>query len=84
MVLKLALLAGLLFITVKLFRKPKSVEEKRETELESAVETVQDPVDGTFVGKDTEFKVKYYDKVYYFGSKENMDKFIEDKKGEEK
>jgi len=81
MILKLALLAGLLFITVKLFRKPKGVE-KKQTEVDNTVETVQDPVDGTFVGKDTEFKVKYYDKVYYFSSKENMDKFIEEKKGQ--
>jgi YHS domain-containing protein len=48
------------------------------------VETVQDPVNGVYVGTDTEFKVKYYDKLYYFSSKESMDEFIAQKKGEEK
>lgn len=80
MIMKLAVAALLAFLAFKLFRKPAGVESK-PTETD-AVETVQDPVNGVFVGKDTEFKVKYYDKIYYFSSKETMDQFIEQKKGE--
>ena len=64
---------------VKLFRKPEAVKAQNEPK---AVDTIQDPVTGTFVSKDTEFKVKYYDKIYYFSSKESMDKFIAEKKGQ--
>ncbi|MGE4317325.1 MAG: YHS domain-containing protein [Deferribacterales bacterium] len=63
---------------IKLFRKPEAIKAKEEV---NAVDTVQDPVTGTFVSKDTEYKVKYYDKVYYFSSKESMDKFIAEKRG---
>lgn len=63
----------------KLFRKPEAIKAK-ESEASNAVDTVQDPVTGTFVSKDTEYKVKYYDKVYYFSSKESMDRFIAEKK----
>ncbi len=81
MIMKLALAGVLAFIVFKLFRKPGSVEGDKAEQVD-AVETVQDPINGVFVGKDTEFKVKYYDKIYYFSSKESMDEFIEQKKGE--
>ena len=80
MVMKLALAGALAFIVFKLFRKPAGVEG--DAKQVDAVETVQDPINGVFVDKDTEFKVKYYDKLYYFSSKESMDEFIEQKKGE--
>jgi len=63
---------------VKLFRKPEAIKAQEEPK---AVDTVQDPITGTFVSKDTEFKVNYYDKIYYFSSKEFMNKFIEEKRG---
>lgn len=80
MIIKLLVLVVLSFITYKLFtgRKKDEVASK----VEDAVELVQDPVSGTYIDKDTTFKVKYYEKVYYFATKENMDKFIADKKGE--
>ncbi|WP_022851150.1 YHS domain-containing protein [Limisalsivibrio acetivorans] len=79
MILKLAVVALLGFVTFKLFKnKPPEVKGKDEN---SAVELEQDPIDGVYVDKDTEFKVKYHDKVYYFSTKENMDKFIEEKRG---
>ena len=81
MILKIALAGLMAFIAFKLFRKPAGVETKKTEE--GAVETVQDPVNGVFVGKDTEFKVKYYDKIYYFSSQETMDEFIAQKKGEQ-
>jgi len=80
MFMKLIVAAILAFLAFKLFKKPKEVDDKPREE--NAVETVQDPVNGVFVGKDTEFKVKYYDKLYYFSSKETMDEFIAQKKGE--
>lgn len=80
MIIKLALAAFLGFLAFKLFRKPAGVESSKTKEV--AVETVQDPITGVFVGKDTEFKVKYYDKIYYFSSKESMEEFIEQKKGD--
>lgn len=81
--LKLLLLAVLLFITYKLFTgraaaKEKELKGKAE---EESVELVQDPVSGLYIDKDTKYKVKYYDQVYYFASQENMDKFISEKKG---
>jgi len=80
MVIKLLLAAVLGFMAFKLFRKPEGVETAKTTE--TAVETVQDPITGVFVGLDTDFKVKYYDKIYYFSSKESMDEFIKQKKGD--
>jgi YHS domain-containing protein len=80
MIIKLLIAGILAFLAFKLFRKPVEVESKKEV---SAVETVQDPINGVYVGKDTEFKVKYYDKIYYFSSKESMEEFIQQKKGEE-
>ena len=64
---------------VKLFRKPEAIKAQ-ETDANKAVDTVQDPITGTFVGRDTEYKVKYFDKIYYFSSKESMQQFIEQKK----
>lgn len=85
--LKLLLLAALLFITYKLFTgraaaKEREKEVKGKTEDES-VELVQDPISGLYIDKDTKYKVKLYDEIYYFASQENMDKFISEKKGAE-
>jgi len=82
MIMKILVAAVLGFLAFKLFRKPAQIEQNKSDE--TAVETVQDPINGVFVGKDTEFKVKYFDKVYYFSSQESMDEFIEQKKGESK
>ena len=87
--LKLLLLAALLFITYKLFtgraaanEREKEKEVKGKTEEES-VELVQDPISGLYIDKDTKYKVKLYDEIYYFASQENMDKFISEQKGAE-
>jgi YHS domain-containing protein len=69
----------LVVAAVKLFRKPEAVKAQ-EADANKAVDTVQDPITGTFVSKDTEYKVKFYDKIYYFSSQESMNKFIEQKK----
>lgn len=83
MIMKLVVAAILGFLAFKLFKKPVGTDEKPKTD-PTAVETVQDPINGVYVGTDTEYKVKYYDKLYYFSSKESMDEFIAQKKGEEK
>lgn len=65
------------------FRKRKNsdeVEDKKE--LEKAVEMKQDPVCGSYVEESTKYKVKYYDKIFYFCSEECKNKFIEQKKNE--
>lgn len=43
-----------------------------------AVEMKQDVVCGSYVEDTTRYKVRLYDKVYYFCSSECMDKFIKD------
>lgn len=80
MIWKLLMIAFFGFIAFKLFKKPAGIEQKKTDS--GAVDTVQDPVNGVFVGIDTEYKVKYYDKLYYFSSQESMDEFIAQKKGE--
>ncbi|MCD8552550.1 hypothetical protein [Seleniivibrio sp.] len=77
---KLLLFVLIAFVAFKLFRKPESLKKVREEA--QALETAVDPISGTYVSKDTEFKVKLYDKVYYFDSKDSMDKFIAQKSGE--
>jgi len=81
MIVKLLVAAILGFLAFRLFKKPVGTDSKPQGD-NDAVETVQDPINGVFVGKDTEFKVKYYDKLYYFSSKESMDEFIAQKKGD--
>lgn len=77
--LKFLLLAGLIFVTVSLFKKNKAVKGDAP-EPEKAVELAEDPICKTYVNRDTEFKVKYYDNIYYFCSQKCMDEFIEQKK----
>ncbi|WP_303849507.1 hypothetical protein [Seleniivibrio woodruffii] len=78
---KLLLFILIAFVAFKLFRKPEDLKKVRE-EAAKPLETAVDPITGTYVSKDTEFKVKLYDKVYYFDSKDSMDKFIAQKTGE--
>lgn len=80
MIIKLLLAGILAFLAFRLFRKPVGQDSRPEDK--TAVDTVQDPINGVYVGKDTDFKVKYYDKIYYFSSKESMDEFIRQKKEE--
>jgi YHS domain-containing protein len=80
MILKLLLAAGLIFITIKLFRKPVENKNDESASSSEAVDLVKDPICGTFVEETTDYKVKYYDKLYYFCSQECRDKFIESKK----
>lgn len=79
---KLLLFVLIAFVAFKLFRKPEDLKKVREEAAPKPLETAIDPISGTYVSKDTDFKVKLYDKVYYFDSKDSMDKFIAQKTGE--
>lgn len=79
MILKFLLAGVLIYFTFILFRNKKPLEENKAKESD-AVELVKDPICETFVEKTSEFKVKFYDNVYYFCSDDCMQKFIASKK----
>ncbi len=85
MILKFLFAAFMIYLTLALFKKNKSVSNGNEKK-DEAVDLVKDPVCDTYVEKDTDYKVKLYDRIYYFCSEECRQKFIEQKKnkGEEK
>jgi YHS domain-containing protein len=53
----------------KILPKKQAQKEIDTTNME------RDPICNTYVSDDTEFKLKYYDKMYYFCSQDCMDKF---------
>ncbi|MGA1862168.1 YHS domain-containing protein [Deferribacter thermophilus] len=79
--LKFILTAALIYFTFVLFRKKKVNDDKKQ--LEEAVDLAKDEICGTYIEVTTPYKVKYYEKIYHFCSKECMDKFIEEKKKRE-
>ena len=79
MILKFLFAAIMIYLALALFKKNKAVDNKTE-EKDDAVDLVKDPVCETFVEKDTDYKVKLYDRIYYFCSEECRQKFIEQKK----
>ncbi|KAA0259011.1 YHS domain-containing protein [Deferribacter autotrophicus] len=81
--LKFLITAILIYLAFTLFRK-KQVESKKG-EIEESVDLEKDEICGIYIEKTTPYKVKYYDKIYYFCSKDCMDKFIakvKEKRGE--
>lgn len=86
MLMKIGLVLVAIVLVLTLFKRFSRQENKSEGERkaaeESAVEMKQDPVCGTFVDETTKYKVKYYDKIYYFCSDECKQKFIEQKRSE--
>lgn len=84
---KILIIVAVIAIALIFFRKRKAaepVDEKQNKELEKAVEMKQDPVCGSYVEETTRYKVKYYDKIFYFCSEECKDKFIATKQAENK
>lgn len=80
-------LVPLLIITLVIvfFRRKKTDEKEKLNETKetaNAVEMRQDPVCSSYVEETTKYKVKYYDKIFYFCSEECKNKFIEQKKQE--
>jgi YHS domain-containing protein len=78
MILKFLFAAFMIYLTLALFKKNKAVDDNKNKE--DAVDLIKDPICGTFVDKETGYKVKFYDKIYYFCSEECRDKFIKEKK----
>lgn len=79
------MIAAVIAVVLIFFRKRKAaqpVDEKENNEVEKAVEMKQDPVCGSYVEETTKFKVKYYDKIFYFCSDECKEKFIATKQSE--
>ncbi|BAI79852.1 conserved hypothetical protein [Deferribacter desulfuricans SSM1] len=76
--LKFLITGLLIYLAFTLFRKKKVESEQKE--ISDSVDLVKDEICGTYVEITSPYKVKYYDKIYYFCSKECMDKFIESKK----
>lgn len=78
MITKILVFAALLLGVFFLFKRKnnKSVENKEETV--KAVEMKKDSVCGSYVEETTKYKVKLYDKIYYFCSEECKNKFIEE------
>ena len=77
--LLLVILAGL-FYYIR-YKNKKDVEKQNKINLQKetkAVELKEDPVCGSFVEETSKYKVKLYDKVYYFCSEECKNKFIEE------
>ncbi|MDY6821160.1 MAG: YHS domain-containing protein [Deferribacterota bacterium] len=62
------------------FKKRKGKKEIPD----KTVDLVKDHVCGTYINKDTPYKVKYFDNIYYFCSEACQKKFIEEKKRENK
>lgn len=79
MILKFLFAAIMIYLALALFKKNKAVDNKAG-EKGDAVDLVKDPICETFVEKDTDYKVKLYDRIYYFCSEECRQKFIEQKK----
>ena len=78
MITKILVFAAILIGVFFLFKRKnnKSVEKKEETV--KAVEMKKDSVCGSYVEETTKYKVKLYDKIYYFCSEECKHKFIEE------
>lgn len=79
MILKIALVLAVIVLAFTFFRKKKPKVEETPQEV-PAVEMKQDPICNIYVEDTTKFKVKYYDKIYYFCSEECKNKFVESKK----
>lgn len=81
MIMKIAVLAAILagiFFFFKIKDKKQDEQKYVDDKEEKAVEMKQDVVCGSYVEETTKYKVKLYDKLYYFCSEECKNKFIED------
>ncbi len=83
MIAKIGILLVVIFLVLTIFKKFSKQKEKNSSN-DKPVEMIQDPVCGTYVEEITDYKVKYYDKIYYFCSDKCKQNFIEQKKLENK
>ena len=85
MLVKIGLLLIIIVIVLTVFKrfsKPEINNNKKSESADKPVEMKQDPICGTYVEEVTKYRVKYYDKIYYFCSDECKQKFIEQKQSE--
>lgn len=83
MIAKLLVLAGILTLVFYFYKFKNKKDKEKENELNTkkevkAVELKEDIICCSFVEETTKYKVKLYDKVYYFCSEECKNKFIEE------
>ncbi len=82
MLMKIGVLLLVVFIVLTVFKKFTKKQELKAKESDKPVDMKQDPICGTFVEEVTDYKVKYYDNIYYFCSDECKQKFIEQKQSQ--
>ena len=84
MAVKLLIVAvalGVLYALIRNSMKQKAIKEKVEEVNTTNME--KDPVCDTYVEETTQYKLKYYNRVYFFCSQECLDKFKAIKAAEE-
>jgi YHS domain-containing protein len=77
--LKLLTLCFFIFFIYAYFKKKK---KKNEVE-DNTIELIKDPNCNIYVNRNTPYKVKYYENIYYFCSEKCQKKFIESKQVKE-
>lgn len=65
------------FAVKKAFRQADDKPLTGKQDNSDVVNTVEDPICKTFIEESTPYKVRLYDKLYYFCSEECKNKFIE-------
>lgn len=78
---KIVILMVCLGVLVLLIKNKFTYGKKEEKAIDTT-NMVKDPVCNTYIDENSEYKVKYYEKIYHFCSQECMDKFKEQKKAE--
>ena len=81
--IRIIIIGMAIFLVYSVLRKmlsPPANKDKIETD--NPVELVQDPNCNTFIGKDTKYKVTYYDDIYYYCSEHCRQTFIKKNKGD--
>jgi YHS domain-containing protein len=71
--------AGAFFLLVK--NKVSGKNEEREKKAIDTTDMERDTICNTYVERDTPYRLKYYDRVYYFCSDECLEKFKSEKGG---
>jgi YHS domain-containing protein len=75
-IVSLCLIVFIVYAYIKKKKKKNEIEDK-------AIELVKDPICNMYVNRNTPYKVKYYDNIYYFCSEKCQIDFIENNKQEE-
>lgn len=76
---KLILFGLVAFAVYSLFKNKRPLAAEKTEKGIAPVELKMDPVCKTYVEESSQYKVKYYDQMYYFCSRKCMDDFIREK-----